>query len=81
MKLFEQTCDRFQIPGRAPAALPSALLRDFEIVIPERRNCSLIKAKSGMSVSNKEERFRAVIARWHHNQCKVSILILERTRP
>ena len=43
MKLFAQTCDRFQFSGRAAAALFCALLRDFEIVIPKRRNCSLIK--------------------------------------
>ena len=76
LKLFAQTCDRFQIPDRAALTLSSALLRDLE-----RLKCSLIKEKSGVNVSNKGERFRAVIALWHQNQCKVSILILERTRP
>ena len=36
LKLFVQTCDRFQIPDRAASALSSALLRDLEIVTPEK---------------------------------------------
>ena len=36
LKLFALTCDRFQIPDGAAAALCSALLRDFEIVTPEK---------------------------------------------
>ena len=36
LKLFAQTCDRFQILDGAAAALCSALLRDFEIVTPEK---------------------------------------------
>ena len=36
MKLFAQTCDRFQIFDRAAAALSSALLLDFEMVTPDK---------------------------------------------
>ena len=74
LKLFAQTCNRFQIPD----------LHFYVnwILLPlKRRKCSLIKAKSFVNVSNKGEGFRAVIALWHQNQCKVFILILERTRP
>ena len=35
LKLFAQTCDRFQISDRVASALSSALLRDLEIVTPE----------------------------------------------
>ena len=37
LKLFAQTCDRFQIPDRAAAAFSSSLLRDFEIVTQEKK--------------------------------------------
>ena len=36
LKLYAKTCDRFQIPDKAAAALTSALLRDFEIITPEK---------------------------------------------
>ena len=45
MKLFTQTYDRFHIPGRAAAALSSALLRDFEIVTPEKTQLLIDKSK------------------------------------
>ena len=35
LKRFGETCDRFQVPDRAAAALSSALLRDLEIVTSE----------------------------------------------
>ena len=80
MKLFAQTCNRFQIPDRAVAALLHFYMT-LKLSSPKKRNCSLIKAKPDVTVPNKKKRFRAVIARWHHNQCKVSILNLKRPRP
>ena len=53
LKLFAQTCDRFQISDRAAAALSSALLLTLKLLPQKRRNCSLIKTKSGVSVPNK----------------------------
>ena len=45
MKLFAQTCDRFLVPYRPAAALSSALLRDFEIVTPEKTQLLIDKSK------------------------------------
>ena len=45
LKLFAQTCDRFQIPGRAASVLSSALLRDFEIVTSEKTQLLIGKSK------------------------------------
>ena len=45
LKLFAQTCDRFQIPDRAASALSSALLRDLEIVNPEKTQMLIDKSK------------------------------------
>ena len=44
MKSFTQTFGRFQIPDRAAAALSSALLRDFEIVTPEKTRLLIDKS-------------------------------------
>ena len=45
LKLFAQTCDRFQIPDRAALALSSALLHDLEIVTPEKTQMLIDKNK------------------------------------
>ena len=45
LKLFAQTCDRFQIPHRAATAFCSSLLRDFKIVIPEKTQLLIDKSK------------------------------------
>ena len=45
LKLFAQTCDGFQIPDRAAAALFSALSRDFEVVTPEKTQLLIDKSK------------------------------------
>ena len=45
LKLFAQTCDRFQIPDRAALALSSALLHDLKIVIPEKLQMLIDKSK------------------------------------
>ena len=45
LKLFAQTCDRFQIPDRAASTLSSALLRDLEIVSPEKTQMLIDKSK------------------------------------
>ena len=81
LKLFAQTCHRFQIP----IELQQLFLLHFYVTLKlssqKKRNYSLIKAKSGVTIPKKEEPFRAVAERWHHNQCKFSILIFERTKP
>ena len=45
LKLFAQTCDRFQIPNRAASALFSALLRYLEIATPEKTQMLIDKSK------------------------------------
>ena len=45
LKLFAQTCDRFQIPDRAASALSSALLRGLEIVSPEKTQMFIDRSK------------------------------------
>ena len=45
LKLFAQTCDRFQIPDRAASALSSASLCDFEIATPEKTQLLIDKSK------------------------------------
>ena len=45
LKLFAQTCDRFQIPDEAASALSSALLRDLEIVTTEKTQMLIDKSK------------------------------------
>ena len=45
LKLFAQTCDRFEIPDRAASVLCSALLRDLEIVTPEKTQMLFDKSK------------------------------------
>ena len=45
LKLFAQTCDRFQIPDRAASALSFTLLRDLEIVTPEKTQMLIDKNK------------------------------------
>ena len=45
LKLFVQTCDRFQLLNRAASALSSALLRDFENVTPKKMQLLIDKSK------------------------------------
>ena len=45
LKLFAQTCDRFQIPDRTASALSSALLRDLQIVTLEKTQMLFDKSK------------------------------------
>ena len=45
LKLFAQTCDRFQISDRAASALSSAFLRDLKIVTPEKTQMLIDKSK------------------------------------
>ena len=45
LKRFAETCDRFQVPDRAAAALSSALLRDLEIVTSENDQMIIDKNK------------------------------------
>ena len=45
LKLFAQTCDRFQIPRRAASALSFVLLRELEIVTPEKTQMLIDKSK------------------------------------
>ena len=50
LKLFANTCDKFQIPDRAAAALSFALLYDLEIASPQKNNFLLTKSKLGVSI-------------------------------
>ena len=54
LKLFAQTCDRFQIPEKTVSALSSALLRDLEIVTPEKTQMLIDKSK----IRIRRERFK-----------------------
>ena len=45
LKLFAKTCHGFQIPDKAAEALSSALLRDFEIITPEKTQLVIDKRK------------------------------------
>ena len=45
LKLFAQTCDRFQIPDRAASAPSFPLLRDLKIVTPEKTQMLIDKSK------------------------------------
>ena len=58
-KLFAQTCDRLQIPDRAAAALSSALLRDFEIVTPEKTQLLINKSKVRRERSKQRRAFQS----------------------
>ena len=72
LKLFAQTCDRFELPDRAASsALSSASLRNYELVAPE-------KTKSAVSCLNNGKHFRTLIVSCPQNQCQVYTLILKR---
>ena len=45
LKLFAQTCDKFQIRDRAASVLCSAILCDLEIVTPEKTQMLIDKSK------------------------------------
>ena len=80
LKLSAQTCDKFQIPDRAAAAFLLHFYLTLKLSPKKKTQLLIDKSKvQTLRVPNKEECFRAVIALRHHNQCKVSILILERT--
>ena len=82
LKLFAQTCgDRFRIPDKAALALSSALMRDLEIVTPEKTQMLIDKSKVRRKRFKQRGALQSSDCALASKSMQGSILIFERTRP